>query len=481
MAFAASLLGQDYWPEPNARLRTLVDTTSIQLGEAFLLTITLEVDDVNRSPIQFYKAGWNVVRMHKEIEELGLIFNHNISDIYGVRNSNAAGDSTTRYDLLKLQIEPLRTGELTIPSLEIEMEQFKRDTLSDIPQKERDSKIVSFKTEPVKIDIKPHTGLQNNEGVVLFGTHALEEHLAPGKYLVGDTIDYTLRFSGSGMGINISLPPIATEKFEVLVKKIDYADSLNADLKMVYIKEYALSIIPLKKGKINMTKYFKWDYKEKGVSDIKQLRVGTKIKVRKRKGFEPKKKALDAVLITDLSESMDIEDYAPNSRKGMANELAMAYQALFAQGRVIAFAGSVVDVTDQMTPNLLDSFKITERGTAIGNAVWLGTESLSAHAQKRIIIIIGDGDNTAGNISPVLASQFAKDKDVAIYSIGLGHNGKVPYGKDFYGRPSYVENTFSDKTLKALASITGGRYFYMDDFESPMALMKEIKRTINVK
>jgi Ca-activated chloride channel homolog len=112
------------------------------------------------------------------------------------------------------------------------------------------------------------------------------------------------------------------------------------------------------------------------------------------------------------------------------------------------------------TRRFVDSigFMFDPRGTAIGDAIWLAKNSYVKDSQSKKLVIIGDGDNTAGRITPELAATVAKKFNIAIYTIGIGTAGLVPFGVDSSGNPNMIENTFTDKDLKLISSITNGKF-----------------------
>jgi Ca-activated chloride channel family protein len=80
-----------------------------------------------------------------------------------------------------------------------------------------------------------------------------------------------------------------------------------------------------------------------------------------------------------------------------------------------------------------------------------------------VCILLSDGDNTAGNIDPITAAQLASAYGIKIYTIVVGKEGLVPYGKDFFGRPNMIENTVDETTLRKMAQIGGGEFFRATD------------------
>ena len=90
------------------------------------------------------------------------------------------------------------------------------------------------------------------------------------------------------------------------------------------------------------------------------------------------------------------------------------------------------------------------------------------------MILMSDGDNTAGNIDPVTAAELASAFDIKIYTIGIGKEGKVPFGKDFFGRPNYVENTLDETTLREIAKIGNGEFYRVSDDQALASVFKLI-------
>ena len=77
--------------------------------------------------------------------------------------------------------------------------------------------------------------------------------------------------------------------------------------------------------------------------------------------------------------------------------------------------------------------------------------------KKKVVILLSDGVNNAGVITPEEAINFAKANNIQVYSIGMGSEEKVVLGYDFFGNPQYAE--LDEETLKNIAQQTGGKYF----------------------
>lgn len=186
---------------------------------------------------------------------------------------------------------------------------------------------------------------------------------------------------------------------------------------------------------------------------------------------------IDIALVIDISESMRIEDFKPN-RLEAAKQTARDFIAGREQDRIglVIFSGDAFSLSPLTTDyELLFKFideeidfnKIENRGTAIGSAIAVGTNRMrESEAASKVMILLSDGDNTAGNIDPITAAELAAAYDIKIYSIGIGKEGKVPFGKDFFGRPNYVENTLDETTLREIAKIGSGEFYRVSDNEA---------------
>jgi len=178
---------------------------------------------------------------------------------------------------------------------------------------------------------------------------------------------------------------------------------------------------------------------------------------------------IDIMLVIDISESMQIEDFKPN-RLESAKDVAKEFINGRFQDRIglVVFSGESYSrcplTTDYILLNeYVDEISfdlISSRGTAIGSAIAIATNRMrESKSKSKVLILLSDGDNTAGNIDPVTSAQIAKAYGIKIYSIAIGKNGKVPFGKDYFGRTRYVENSLDEKNLREIATITNGKFY----------------------
>jgi Ca-activated chloride channel family protein len=165
---------------------------------------------------------------------------------------------------------------------------------------------------------------------------------------------------------------------------------------------------------------------------------------------------------------------------------------------IIAFAGRPYLVSpltldhDWLLQNM-DRVKIgmVEDGTAIGSAIASAANRLRGDkaAKSRVIVLLTDGDNNAGKISPPTAAEAAHALGMKIYTIGAGTDGAAPFpvGKDMFGRTMYEQAKFpiDIESLKQIAQIGNGVFYRATDTESLENIYSEIdkleKSTFEVK
>lgn len=179
---------------------------------------------------------------------------------------------------------------------------------------------------------------------------------------------------------------------------------------------------------------------------------------------------IDLVLMIDLSGSMLAQDFKPNRIEAAKN-----ITDDFIDNRVSDRIGLVVFARDAFTQcpltmdynilrNLLNDVKsgMLEDGTAIGNAIANGVNRLKeSDAESKVMILLTDGVNNAGEIDPITAAEIAKQYDIRLYTIGVGSRGQAPYPfqTPFGTQTRMVAVEIDEQTLQQVAEITGGRYF----------------------
>lgn len=177
------------------------------------------------------------------------------------------------------------------------------------------------------------------------------------------------------------------------------------------------------------------------------------------------KEGVNVVLVLDVSGSMQATDYKPTrleAAKRSAEILLNSLKEKDCAGIVIFESGATTAAylspyKDKVIEKLR-SIKAKQGKTAIGDGLALGIDmATSIPNKKRVVILLSDGVNNAGVISPQEAIEFAKTNKIQVYTIGLGSEEKVILGYDWFGNPQYAE--LDEVTLKKIAKETGGKYF----------------------
>jgi len=202
---------------------------------------------------------------------------------------------------------------------------------------------------------------------------------------------------------------------------------------------------------------------------------------------------VDIMLALDVSSSMQAEDFKPHNRLYVAKEEIKKFINRRVNDRIglVVFArysytqcplttdyGVLLNFVDQV------NFGVVEDGTAIGMAVANGINRLrESVAESKIMILLTDGDNNAGEIDPITAANLAKATDIKIYTIGAGKPGNAlyPYNDPVFGkRYVYQPTRIDEETLKKMAEITGAEYFRArsgEDLERIYTVIDEMEKT----
>ncbi len=200
-------------------------------------------------------------------------------------------------------------------------------------------------------------------------------------------------------------------------------------------------------------------------------------------------KGIDIVISMDISGSMLAEDFKPVNRMAVAKQEAIR----FVRGRENDRMGLVVFAAKSYTqcPMTLDYeilVKLIEEieigmikdGTAIGLGLANAVNRLrDSEAKSKIIILITDGANNAGNIDPVTAAELAKSFGIKVYTIGIGRGGLVPFPVEdpiFGKRYVQAQVDIDFDILRRIADITGGLFFPAADPKALADVYKQIDR-----
>ncbi len=203
---------------------------------------------------------------------------------------------------------------------------------------------------------------------------------------------------------------------------------------------------------------------------------------------------IDIMLATDVSTSMLAMDLKPN-RIEAAKEVAAQFVSSRKNDNIglTIFAGESftqcpLTIDHAVMLNMLNAVKcdialngIIEDGTAIGMGIANGVSRLKdSKAKSKVIILLTDGSNNSGEISPEAAAEIAKEFGVRIYTIAVGTNSDTapfPYGDQIINVPVEID----ENTLRNIAEITNGKYYRATSKESLSEIYSEIDKLERTK
>ncbi|MFH0879341.1 MAG: VWA domain-containing protein [Lentisphaerota bacterium] len=217
---------------------------------------------------------------------------------------------------------------------------------------------------------------------------------------------------------------------------------------------------------------------------------------RPQKGMEESRvhtESVDIVLLVDVSTSMRAEDFSTATKR--MNRLDAAKQVIdkFIQSRpddrigMVAFSAmpyTIAPLTLDHAWLLLQMERLEtgmiEDGTAIGDAIASAVNRLrDSKSASKIVILLTDGMNHRGKLTPDNAAQAAKALGIKIYTVGAGTEGFAPYPVDSpFGGVQYIRQRveIDEAGLKRIADATGAQYFRATDLKSLNKIYEEIDR-----
>ena len=201
---------------------------------------------------------------------------------------------------------------------------------------------------------------------------------------------------------------------------------------------------------------------------------------------------IDIMLALDVSGSMIAEDFTIGGERASRIDVVKQVTQKFIEGRpndrigMLCFASRPYLVSPLTLDHdwLLRNMErvrlgLVEDGTAIGSAIASCANRLKdkKDAKSRIVVLLTDGDNNSGKISPLTAAEAAKALGIKVYTIGAGTNGFAPMPmRDVFGRKIYqnVKVDVDEDTLKKIADITGARFYRATDTKTLNQIFEQI-------
>jgi Ca-activated chloride channel family protein len=203
-----------------------------------------------------------------------------------------------------------------------------------------------------------------------------------------------------------------------------------------------------------------------------------------------KGEGVDIALALDISGSMASLDFEPQDRLEAAKRVISDFvqKRPYDQIGLVVFASNAFSQSPTTTDHnvllrLLDRTELaTDLGIDDGTAIGMGLANAGnmlkdSDAKSRVIILLTDGVNNAGEIDPLTAAEAAKALGIRVYTIGMGRTGQVPVPVvDLFGRERivYQESALDEATLQEIASITDGQYYRAEDTAGLRQIYDEI-------
>ncbi|MCQ8212816.1 VWA domain-containing protein [Cetobacterium somerae] len=196
-----------------------------------------------------------------------------------------------------------------------------------------------------------------------------------------------------------------------------------------------------------------------------------------------KKDGIDIAIALDLSKSMEAKDFNPN-RLEKSKELLKEFIDKRPNDRLslVVFGGEAYtkvpltfdhSVLKNMISNITTDDITSNNRTAIGMGLGVALNRLKdSDSKSKVVILMTDGENNSGEMSPIGAAEVAKDLGIKVYTIGIGAR-EIPVA-GFFGT-SYIENKELDENLlNTIAEKTNGKYFRASDSKEFQNIFNEI-------
>ncbi|MEQ9166755.1 MAG: hypothetical protein RLO12_10890 [Fulvivirga sp.] len=392
-----------------------VNKDSVIVSEPFVITVSLKLFNGFNSNVRFINLPKQLSEYrNKIIQNYEYVLDTwitNIDELYVLDGE----DSHKQYPLLKISIYPSKSGHYIIPQLDL--------TLAEVDSIGRDVAEVHLRSEERKIVVneKELSGIYENEFYRMVGEFNL--YTKPSLFKranVNENVSFELEIKGDGMTYPISKPLIENNEFY----NVQYSESIFRDTivnnDILGSKLFKCQIVFKKPGEYSLNDMLNLSFYSPQSDLISKPKSKFKFYIGEKdteniKYQESPKITKDSVLIgLDFSQSMLIEDYLPNRLSRVLNIMhQLDGNNLFP---IFLYAGETKWIKNL---NDVDFNKINlKKGTAIGDAIWSCLEVFKdANTNNGRIILIGDGDNTAGSISTTYAANLAKKYGIKIYRI----------------------------------------------------------------
>ena len=458
----------------SGRLSLSANTKSLAPGECATVTLSFDVDDENKLPFQFYDPGPQLMRQWSLFDGKECIsLNDVVDEVVGIGRFGGINGGYTEYPLYRRTYCPANAHEINLPAFRLNM--IVGDTGAV-----RNGTVRRFESKPLKISFKPlppGVSVSTFHKFRMAGVYYLTERLSADEIKVNQKFEYTVEVNGTAPSSLIEPVMLNVPGMEIQLKEI--RDAFEKDFPGFSSRTFVYVCLAKLPGMFDMAGKIRYVYLNIATGKADTLKSGRRIVVTGTKTIADRMPrdheffSKSKFIAIDVSQSMLIEDY-PGNRLATVKEGILKFfdrnkmcdvQLILFGGRAMHFSPAGYDSCysdewiKQMSGNYMRS------GTAIGDAIWLASVSAKQGFPGKVVLI-GDGDNTAGVLEPSYAAGLAKSRQIKLYTIGVGNAGAVPFGKDERGQPYFILNTFSDKHFKKISLMTGGEYRWAKDAEA---------------
>ena len=206
--------------------------------------------------------------------------------------------------------------------------------------------------------------------------------------------------------------------------------------------------------------------------------------------IEQPQESRNFMLALDVSGSMRALDFSIDGKVVSRLDMVKDVVSQFIQSREGDRIGIIIFADDAFTLSpltsdhrLIRNFLADVRNgmagekTALGQAVALGVKRLKEQApNSRALILLTDGTNSAGDITPLTALTMAQHENVRLYSIGIGTHGKVMFPRGPREEPDFKEVPLDETLLRTLAKETGGQYYRATNTQELRQIVQDVEQ-----
>lgn len=463
-------------PEPNAYLELRAVKSRVLPGECTTVKLSLQVSDSNRARIQFIDLALQLQEGY--MKNLQTILG---TWIVGSRLQEIVGDTTknkgyTTYLLNESAFCSMSgVSSITIPPTKLELQRHGKRKAVDT---------VIFSSKPVVIKVSDGQRQRSTDELnryVRHGQFQLRDEFTHPDPKINELLEYKVTLSGKGLLFPYQPPEINIPGVRVHDIMTDDWDTLKAGvLESRKIIRYKISFS--KAGNFTFKGVVNFTFNDSNSKVVKTLLSNASVNVTGTgaESIPPLMTSVSNVIAVDVSQSMMIEDADLTRlelvKQGLDKFLDKRNQCDFG---IILFAGLAWKYSEPAAGKCFSTKRIQffgddgRPGTAIGEAVFVAANQKRSSIPGKLIVI-SDGDNTTGCVTQATAVEIALKHNLTIYCIGIGKDGLVKFGNDFYGNPNYVTDTFRENTLKFLASKTKGKYYHASKPEDVTRFLNEI-------